>query len=97
MTLAMLFAVLVVLQIVDGWTTIAMLRHGGRELNSIMAFAIQCVGRDRAVVLTKLTVVAVGWALLFEPRAEIALGVLVLAYAAVAWWNLHQMRKAGLL
>lgn len=96
-TLYVLFALLVFLQVVDAWSTITLLRRGGRELNAVMAYAMGCVGRDRAVLLMKLAVVCIGWALLKQPEGVYYLAALVIGYAMVCAWNIKEMRKAGLL
>ena len=51
LTIALL-ALLLALQVLDGWTTYRLLANGGRELNPLMRYAIERLGLARALCAT---------------------------------------------
>lgn len=87
MNVALLVA-LAVLQVLDGWTTRHILSHGGRELNTLMAWLMDEIGVVPALTVKGLGVVGIGWYLMPIPWA---LGILVAAYAGVVLFNFRSV------
>jgi hypothetical protein len=96
MMLTALLIVFVVLQAFDAWTTIKVLRAGGRELNSVVAKVMAVLGRDRSMILLKFASIVTG-GVLFWQNQTLALAALTVFYAVVVGNNLVQMRKMGLV
>lgn len=90
-----LFFVFVVLQGIDFVTTTKALKLGLTEGNPLLAKLFSKMPAEKGLLLVKLALVAlVGGLLLLGLIAEITLGILVLAYVAIAANNLIHIRKA---
>lgn len=83
-----LFALLVVLNILDVILTVRILDKGGRELNPVMAAAMRAIGVKPALILFKAAVLIAGWNFLpgSAYSSHIVAG-LCLLYAFVVWNN----------
>lgn len=55
---ALLLILVIVLQLLDGWTTYRILSTGGRELNPVLAWAIRKIGTTPALVVSKVGAIA---------------------------------------
>lgn len=95
MLIALLIAI-VLLQILDAWTTIQVLKAGGTELNAIMANMMRVMGRDLAVILLKFVAAAIAGVLYWQHQ-QLALVVLTAFYILVVANNLIQMRRLHLI
>jgi hypothetical protein len=87
-----LFGIFVVLQALDALLTLHILSRGGRELNPVMAWAMDRVGPATALATMKLALVVAVFAVL--PWLPVwTLIVLCLAYTAIAVWNRYQLER----
>lgn len=93
MTMTMtLFLILAALQAGDVYTTWRVLGHGGREVNPVMAFAIQNLGMLPALIIVKIATLAVVW---FFARIDWFLLLACVGYVAVLINNINEMRKGN--
>jgi hypothetical protein len=83
------FILLVVLQIGDTLTTRHILNKGGRELNSVMAWAFSKIGMMPALIIKSIFVTALGW--LAYKESPIALVFVAVLYVFVVSWNSYQI------
>jgi len=85
-----LFIALVVLQVLDYYTTTTILTLGGEELNPVMRWLMQRVGVEEALVVKGGFVILIGGA--FYDNIAM-LGVLVAACVVVVAFNFRSMPK----
>lgn len=81
-----------ILFLLDTWTTITVLRRGGREMNPFLSRLIGVFGRDRALILYK----AFAFAMLWWWRADIPIAlwaVMIAVYVVVVANNFRVARK----
>ena len=80
-----LFAIFVVLQCGDAWTTIQCLKSGkGHEANVLMAWLFSKIGMVQALMITKVGICGVAWIL---KDIALAIGVIDVLYAYVVYQN----------
>lgn len=91
-----LLIVFMILQVLDAWTTLRVLRAGGRELNALMASLMRAMGRERALIIMKVAGAAIGGALYWQHQ-QTALSILVFFYMIVVANNFLQMRRMRLI
>lgn len=91
-----LLIVCIVLQILDGWSTMRVLDHGGRELNGVVAWLMNKLGREHGIIVAKALAVLLGIVLVIY-KQPIPLAVLDAIYVAVVINNSLTMRRMGLL
>ena len=89
---------LTVLQVVDGWLTYQIVKHGGSESNPLITEIIERIGMYQALLVVKAGAAGLVWLLVFLPTGNetwqwIALSVLSAAYLWVAWHNLSVYRR----
>ncbi len=87
-------ALLVLLQLLDIYTTHRILECGGRELNKPLAWLMGRLGVVPGLLVVKVPVVAVMlWACwdVAAPWGLVGLAVCCVIYVAVVWHNLLQM------
>lgn len=89
----LLVALLAITQALDAWTTLVILKRGGRELNPIMRAAFDEFGPETALLLKGVGVTLAGY-WLAKAGALWALGALVAFYAGVIAFNWRSMPKA---
>ena len=98
------------LQAFDGWTTYQILKNGGRELNPIVKFLMDKLGRYPGLLVLKAAAAALAWVVALVPIADVkspdvmspdvarlvALGVMAAFYswAAVNNWRVLQRQEA---
>lgn len=86
-----LFVLLAGLNLLDIYTTLAILKQGGRELNPVMARLMRALGTAPALVIAKsLLLTLLYWQLESLPFWLLAL--LVGVYAAVVAHNFKQLK-----
>lgn len=88
----LLVALLAFTQALDAWTTLVILKRGGRELNPIMRAAFAKIGMDATLLIKGVGVTLAGYWLV-KAGALLALGALVAFYAGVIWFNWRSMPK----
>ena len=96
MIVALLF-IFILLQIADCFTTIYILKNGGREANPIMNWLFDKIGVWETLVVIKTGVVAlllVVTKLAPEVSALLALVVCNVIYLGVVGWNSYQIYKS---
>ena len=90
-----LLALIIILQLLDAWTTFRVLEQGGREMNPLLAWAMSGIGVTLALVIAKGTAIAAFIiAYLLAPATVfmvMAAGIAVV-YAWVVWHNWGQLR-----
>lgn len=101
-TLALIVLVVAfcVLQVVDGLTTWAILEDGGRELNPLVAWSIEHMGRLPGIVLAKACAIAaallIAWSAIGNgASASVVMIVLLLLdalYAVIVYRNIELLR-----
>lgn len=91
-----LLIVFMILQVLDAWTTLRVLRAGGRELNALMASLMRTMGREHALIIMKFVSAAIGGALYWQHQ-RFALQLLVFFYLIVVANNFLQMRRMRLI
>ena len=89
-----LLGLLVLLQVLDFYTTKKIIEHGGVEYNPLVAFGMKHLGRDAFLILKGFIVVYIGWELL--QLSPVALGVLALLYSLVILNNWNAIRKGNM-
>lgn len=84
-------AVMILLQIVDAWTTYDVIRAGGKEGNPILSRLMEAIGLREALWVAKLLAVAyfIFWPIT-DPWTQ---WVNVAVFAAVGLWNYQNLRK----
>lgn len=85
------FAIFVVLQGLDAYTTIRILGAGGREMNPVMRWVFARLGVAAGLAAAKVLLVVVMF-VLFPLIPVWVAWLIVLGYAAVVGWNATQMR-----
>lgn len=83
--------ILAALQFLDAWTTLRVLKEGGRELNPIMRDLFDLLGVEAALIVKGIAVVAVGYACIGYQMAWLTWALCVW-YSLVVAWNIRQMR-----
>lgn len=83
--------ILAALQFLDAWTTLRVLKEGGRELNPIMRDLFDLLGVEMALIVKGIAVVAIGYACV-DYHMEWLVWVLCVWYSLVVAWNIRQMR-----
>lgn len=96
MTLTILLIACLILQILDGWSTMRVLDHGGRELNGVLAWLMSKLGREHGIIVAKALTVLLGVVLVIY-KQPIPLAVLDAIYVVVVINNSLTMRRMGLL
>lgn len=93
MTLVIAFTFLLfALQIADAYTTVVVLKRGGRELNPIMRYVFEAVGIEEALLLKAAVVTVIGYFVGQHTGVEY-LTALVLFYLGIVLWNWGQLSK----
>lgn len=87
-----LTAWLVILQIFDAWTTIAILKQGGREANPVLAKLFNKFGPVAVLCATKAAAIALIVWLHSEDQLYI-IGALAVIFTAVVINNLRQVKR----
>lgn len=94
------FVVLVLLQGADVWTTVKVLKGGGREMNPLVREVMRILGRVTGLILAKgLVMGTVGAILWFLPPhiwPTIAIWVLVVFYLWVVVTNFKELGRQRL-
>lgn len=90
-----LFALYVLLALLDGWTTWKILGAGGRELNPLLRYLIERTNLMTALVISRIFLIACGAAVL--PLSWWWLGACAAILGAVQVNNLLVMRRLKLL
>ena len=86
-----LFIALVLLNIIDAVTTLAILHSGGREMNPYVDRIMRAIGVIPALLLTKVVPLA-GLAYFISDVPVWLLGVLVVFYVGVVIHNVRVLR-----
>lgn len=83
---------LAITQLLDGYTTLVIIKRGGKELNPIMDAAFAEFGREEALMLKGICVTVTGY---FVARHgyEWLTGLLILFYVGVITFNWKSMPK----
>lgn len=81
------------LQGVDLYTTLTILKKGGVEKNPILLRVFALFGPEKSLVAMKLGLIAGAWYIRTEAYALYAMGAIVAIYTAVAVNNLIQLRR----
>ena len=92
-----LAAAFVALNILDVATTVAILRHGGREMNSIIRKVMDVIGVVPALIVVKAVLVPPVLYVTYivsSPHREYIAGVLVAGYLVVVVHNAIQWHKS---
>ena len=85
-----LFAIFVILQVLDFWTTYKCLTmNKGHEANPVVAFAITKIGLVPALAIYKLFAIAIGWVIKDVWFVMLALDI---AYAKIIWNNFKVLK-----
>jgi len=88
----LLFLIFVALNLADSYTTLRILRQGGRELNPFMAWAIKHAGAPQALFTVKAFVLVLVWH--FLPLLPVwAMPAYCLFYVAVVANNIRVLQK----
>lgn len=87
-----LFFYLIVLQLLDGYTTIKILSSGGTELNPLIRKLIDSIGIAKGVILVKILAVMLGYLLLTMGQTS-PLIFLAILYSLVVANNLYNLYK----
>lgn len=87
-----LFAALVVLNALDVYTTVAILKQGGSEVNPAMAWLMRQLGVAPAMIVAKTIVLGAVWFLLPQVHTLVLVG-LVCFYVWVVLHNFGQIKK----
>ena len=86
-----LFAIFVLLQFGDAWTTIKCIEQNkGHEANGFMAYLFEKLGMKTALVITKLGICGITWIL---KDIALAIAVIDVLYAYVVYQNYQILRK----
>ena len=85
-----LAVLLLVLAFLDAWTTLRILKNGGRELNPVVRLAMRYMGNEPAMAVKLLITVVLAYA---GRNHTAALLPLVVLHLAVVANNFNQMRK----
>ncbi len=88
-------ALLILLQLLDIYTTQRILSRGGRELNKPLAWLMGRLGILPALLVVKVPVMAAMlWACwdVAEPWGLVGLAMCCVTYVGVVWHNFHQMQ-----
>ena len=87
-----LLAALIALQVADAALTINIMRLGGRETNGIVKWLIGRLGRDAALVASKLAFIAA--AVYWRDQISVqALAFVVAGYVGIVAWNVRVLIK----
>ncbi len=94
-TMVVLFAVLVVLNVADVWLTNEVLRRGGSEMNPIVRWLMDKLGREVGMILPKAVMLAVLGYGSFSGTGNpvVVIGGLGLAVAAYVYAAIHNYRS----
>lgn len=87
-----LFIYLIVLQLLDGYTTIKILSSGGTELNPLIRKLIDSIGIAKGIILVKILAVVLGYLLLTMGQTS-PLIFLAILYSLVVANNLYNLYK----
>jgi hypothetical protein len=85
-----LYLLNVLLHIADTATTLEIIRRGGRELNPLMAWAMQKIGNESALMLAKGAFCYGLW----RWSETWTLAALAFFYALVVWHNIAELRDS---
>ncbi len=85
-----LLALLLLLQVLDGYTTVTGIKLGGGEGNPILAKVISKLGLVPTLVIKGALVMAVGYKA--GMQGLIWLQMIIVIYVAVVIWNFRQIR-----
>ena len=89
-TFTALLAILLALQILDGYTTVKGIKLGGGEGNPIMAKLISKFGLAQTLIIKGAVVMAIGYKA--GLNGLIWLQMIIVIYVAVVIWNFRQIR-----
>lgn len=93
-----LSVLLITTQVLDIYTTVVILKQGGRELNKPLAWLMSRLGVLPALLVTKVPVSGAFLLIAWNAKAPwgiVGLSVLVVFYGVVLANNFRHMRKAG--
>lgn len=79
-------------QLLDGYTTLVVLKRGGKELNLIMEAAFNEFGREETLMLKGICVTVAGY-FIARHGYEWMTGLLILFYVGVITFNWKSMPK----
>lgn len=88
----LLIGFIVIMQIIDIYTTVKILENGGVELNPLLRKAMNAIEIIPALVISKLLLLATLW-LLYPYIGMVGLGAVVVVYIIVVANNLNALRK----
>ena len=89
--LVVMFAILALLQVMDGLSTQIILGRGGRELNPILRWSFDQIGFWPSIAVKGAIILALTYAVTLTTGSPTVL-MMIAVYTAVIFWNLLQIK-----
>lgn len=95
--IALAFAAIVGLSLLDAWFTLDLIKSGATEANPVMRAALNLGDRPFVVIKTLMTMVAVGFLCLHKnwPLGRLCLGISLVGYSVLILYHLYAQRAIG--